>query len=104
MRRFTSRGWACTSKPATRAIPDVGFIKPVRILMVVVLPAAFGPSTTKNSPLFTVRLRSFTATRSPKRFTIWISSIISRGVAQARQLIVDQHDVSGQFGPQNLAH
>src|SRR6188474_1465985 len=99
MRRFTSSGWAWTSKLATRAVPEVGLIRPVRIFMVVVLPAALGPSTAKNSPELTVRLKSFTATTSPKRFTIWMSSIIFDSVAQTRQMVVDEHDFTGKFGP-----
>ena len=87
-KKADSSGCACTSKPATRAVPEVGLSSPVRILIVVVLPAAFGPSTTKNSPRFTVRLRSFTATTSPKRFTMWISSIMACPLAQAGQRLV----------------
>jgi len=63
-RRFrASSGWVCKSNPATRALPEVGFINPARIFKVVVLPAALGPSIAKNSPLGTLRLRSTTATR-----------------------------------------
>src|SRR5580693_8086664 len=43
MRRFTSIGFCCTSKPATLAVPEVGGMKQVRTRMVVVLPAPLGP-------------------------------------------------------------
>src|SRR5687767_12481089 len=104
MRRFTSSGCACTSKFATRAMPEVGFIRPVRILIVVVLPAAFGPSTTKNSPRLTVRLRSFTASTSPKRFTRWMSSIIAIGLAEPSEGVIHHHDVAWQLSAQDFAH
>jgi hypothetical protein len=64
-----SSGCVCTSNPPTRALPEVGFIRPARIFKVVVLPAAFGPSTAKNSPGATVSVMSLTATRSPNFFT-----------------------------------
>src|SRR2546427_2673441 len=73
----TSSGSICTSKPATSAFPELGLMRPVRTLMVVVLPAALGPSTAKNSPGRTVRLRPSTATRSPNFFTMWTSSIMA---------------------------
>src|SRR5688572_6417055 len=59
-----------------RAAPEVGLISPVNTLIVVVLPAALGPSTAKNSPRSTVRLRSLTAVRSPNFLTMWTSSIM----------------------------
>src|SRR5712691_10148074 len=43
MRFLTSSGCSRTSKPATVAVPEVGGRKQVSILMVVVLPAPFGP-------------------------------------------------------------
>jgi len=42
-RRFTSMGSFVMSNPATVAVPRVGGEKPVRIRIVVVFPAAFGP-------------------------------------------------------------
>ena len=47
--------WTATSKPKTRAVPDVGRSSVVKILMSVVLPAPFGPSRPKNSPGATSR-------------------------------------------------
>jgi hypothetical protein len=50
MRRRTSTGCAETSTPSTRACPPVGRTRVVRMPMVVVFPAPFGPSIPKNSP------------------------------------------------------
>src|ERR1035437_2791920 len=63
------------SKPLTRAAPEVGFRRVVNIIRVVVLPAPFGPSRPKNSPSPTSSVRSFTATKSPKRLERCSSSI-----------------------------
>src|SRR2546423_6642697 len=76
MRRRASSGCVVRSKPQTRALPEVGFIRPARIFSVVVLPAAFGPRSTKNCPEGTVSVRSFTAVSCPNRFTTLTSSII----------------------------
>ena len=43
MRVRTSADCSKTSKPPTRTVPDVAGRKPVRMRMVVVLPAPFGP-------------------------------------------------------------
>ncbi|CAM5683478.1 hypothetical protein SVIOM74S_03710 [Streptomyces violarus] len=47
--------------PATRASPDVGVRMPVSILMVVDLPAPFGPSRASSSPGDTSKVMSVTA-------------------------------------------
>ncbi len=52
---FASRGYFTTSTPATSAAPLVGFIRPDRMRMVVVLPAPFGPMYPKISRSSTVR-------------------------------------------------
>jgi hypothetical protein len=59
---------ALTSNPETRACPEVGFSKVVSIIMVVLLPAPFGPKNPKISPSFTLKEMSSTAFRSPKDF------------------------------------
>src|SRR6266446_4944224 len=74
------------------------------ILMVVVLPAAFGPRKAKNSPVRTVRLRSFTATRSPNVFTRWISSIMRLRALHIQDGLVCQSNTVGQFDTQNFSH
>lgn len=48
--------------------PLSGVSKPAMSLKVVVLPQPLSPRITKNSPLFTSRLASLTATTEPKRF------------------------------------
>jgi hypothetical protein len=53
MRRFTSSGWSAQSKPATRAVPSVAGMKQVKIRIVVVFPAPFGPRKASTSPFAT---------------------------------------------------
>ena len=53
-----------TSKPNTRAVPLLGSSSVVRILMSVVLPAPFGPSSPMNSPGPTSRSIPSSATTS----------------------------------------
>jgi hypothetical protein len=48
-------------------LPEVGASRPVSILMVVDLPAPFGPRKPKNWPGATLRLTFSTAIKSPKR-------------------------------------
>src|SRR5262245_61726578 len=55
----------CTSKPATVASPEVGGSRPVSILIVVVLPAPFGPRKPNTSPGWTSSVTWSTATKSP---------------------------------------
>src|SRR5271167_35656 len=55
------------SKPPTIARPDVGRSNPVRILIVVVLPAPLGPKKPNISPGATAKLMPSTAVASPKR-------------------------------------
>src|SRR5688572_2039364 len=84
-----------------RAAPEVGLISPVNTLIVVVLPAALGPSTAKNSPRSTVRVRSLTAVNSPNFLTIWTSSIMHS--VKRRERFVAQHDLVGQLDAQDFA-
>src|SRR4051812_46711064 len=65
MRRFAAHWSLCTSCPQTRIVPRLGRSKPTIILMVVVLPAPFGPRNANNSPGRIVRSRSRTATFEP---------------------------------------
>ena len=60
---------ADTSKPRTRAVPEVGSSSVVSILIVVVLPAPFGPSRPNSSPSSTAKLIPRTASTStdPRR-------------------------------------
>src|SRR5262249_60145155 len=50
-----------TSTPPMKAAPAEGRSRPTNILMVVDLPAPFGPRNPKNSPRRTARLRPLTA-------------------------------------------
>src|SRR5262249_18365010 len=64
LRRTESRS-VFASWPATRAVPDVAFARVQRILMVVVLPAPFGPRKPKGSPRATSKSVPRTAGTSP---------------------------------------
>ncbi len=64
--RFTERGSSRMSWPNTAAVPLVGLSRQHSILMVVVLPAPFGPSRENNSPCSMERSTPSTAVRSPK--------------------------------------
>ena len=67
MRRRTSwRSWT-TSKPSTRARPEVGWSRVVSIFMVVVLPAPLGPTMPKICPVRTLKLMPRTASISIRR-------------------------------------
>ena len=55
------------SCPATIAVPLVGGTSVVSMRMSVLLPAPFGPSRPKISPLCTVKLTLSTASSAPKR-------------------------------------
>ena len=52
-------------EPGDRTDPDVGAMKPVRILMVVVLPAPLGPSMATICPRGMSKERSATAAYAP---------------------------------------
>lgn len=60
LRALRSRSWYGTT-PATCASPEVGVRMPVSILMVVDLPAPFGPSRASSSPGATSKVTSETA-------------------------------------------
>src|SRR6478736_7991132 len=70
-----------TSSPPRKIWPRVGSSRPAIIRSVVVLPQPDGPSRQKNSPSLTVKVESFTATKSAKalcRFSTRISAISLR--------------------------
>src|SRR2546423_13246817 len=68
MRRFTETGSRATSMPSICATPSVGNTRVVRIPIVVVLPAPFGPSSPKNSPRVTSKeMPSSALTSTPLR-------------------------------------
>ena len=65
MWRRTSSRWLTTSKPQTRAAPDVGVASVQSTLIVVLLPAPLGPRKPKTSPGGTVNDTPRTASTSP---------------------------------------
>src|SRR4051794_24326533 len=69
MCRRTSVRSRTTSYPATRALPAVGRSRVQRILMVVDLPAPFGPRKPNSSPVPTVRSMPRTASTSSNVLT-----------------------------------
>ncbi len=56
-----SRAWRSRSCPAIRTTPDVFANVVVRMEMVVVFPAPFGPRNAKNSPGYTSKVIPSTA-------------------------------------------
>src|SRR3954469_21925282 len=64
MRLRTSRASRTTSWPSTRACPLVGSSSVISILIVVVLPAPFGPSRPNSSPRSTLNETPRTASTS----------------------------------------
>src|SRR5437762_5327476 len=69
-RDFTASGSFTTSMPATLAVPDVGWSRPQRIRIVVVLPEPLGPRMPKISPGKISKETSSTATIFPNRRTM----------------------------------
>src|SRR6188768_1318590 len=74
-----------TSSPPRKILPRVGSSRPAIMRSVVVLPQPEGPSRQKNSPSLTVKVESFTATKSAKalcRFSTRISAMSLRPSAR----------------------
>src|SRR6185437_10023874 len=65
--RLTSTGFSDRSTFRIRIVPADGANSPVSILIIVDLPAPFGPRKPKNWPASTRKFTLSTATRSPKR-------------------------------------
>jgi hypothetical protein len=57
------------SKPSINAVPDVGFVSPVSMRIVVVFPAPLGPRKPNISPFLILKLKLLTAVILPKRLT-----------------------------------
>ena len=68
--RRTAAGSLTTSWPAIATVPAVGSSVVVRIEIVVVLPAPFGPSSAKNSPGATANETPSTAFVSARRYRL----------------------------------
>ena len=72
---LTLFAWAVTSKPETSARPEVGFRRVVKIIIVVLLPAPFGPRNPNISPSSTVKEIPSTAVTEPNDFERdWVST------------------------------
>src|SRR6267143_1436878 len=79
MRRLTSIGFSCTSRPHTETAPALGGMKPVIMRMVVDLPAPLGPRNPSTSPLPTSKETPSTASFGPKdllRFSTLITALL----------------------------
>src|SRR5215218_5290505 len=73
-----------TSKPSTRAVPEVGISSVISILIVVVLPAPFGPSRPNSSPFSISKLTPRTASISFARrrmVPVWVRYVRWRSCA-----------------------
>src|SRR3954451_20623568 len=88
MCRRTSVRSRTTSKPATRAVPPVGCSRVQRILMVVDLPAPFGPRKANSSPVRTARSMPRTASTSSNRLTRPLASTASGRSRTASPVVV----------------
>src|SRR5690349_3229705 len=55
--------------PKTSTLPELAITRPMMLRISVLLPAPFGPSNPKHSPLCNSRLTPSTAVNSPKRLT-----------------------------------
>src|ERR1700716_1666455 len=66
MRRLTSIGFSCTSRPHTETVPALGGMKPVIMRIVVDLPAPLGLRNPSTSPLPTSKETPSTARFDPK--------------------------------------
>ena len=78
--RFTDNGSCWMSCPRIVAVPPVGRSRQQSILMVVVLPAPFGPSREKSSPSSMDRSMPSTATKSSNdrdNPTVWMAGLIA---------------------------
>src|SRR5438270_4979866 len=92
LRRTSSRS-RTTSWPATVAEPAVGLASVHSMLIVVVLPAPFGPRKPKTSPAATSKSTPFTASSSPNRFTRWLTWIA--GTSRGGRPLPSSEDISG---------
>src|SRR3979409_1212964 len=77
---LTAAASRTTSWPAILTLPDVGRRVVVRIEIVVVLPAPFGPSSAKNCPCSTTNLTPSTALTAALRYRFTRSRTSIAGV------------------------
>src|ERR1700730_8188591 len=82
--RRTSSCCLTTSKPLTRALPEVGSSSVVSMRMSVDLPAPFGPRRPNTSPSSTSKVIPLTAVKPPNFLTMFWTSIASMAVRRVR--------------------
>ena len=87
MDRRTPPGSSATSMPDTRALPDVGLSRVVRIIIVVLLPAPLGPRNPNISPSSTSNVMPSTA-RTPPPNSLTRDSVRIECTAARRPLII----------------
>src|SRR6266513_2762232 len=90
--RLAFSGSLTTSKPATSAVPEVGSSIPVSILIVVLLPAPFGPSKPTNLPAGISILISFTATCGPNSL-VRLCRLIMAGLLTIEDQMIDRKPI-----------
>src|SRR5579859_4211688 len=95
MRRRASDSPA--GRPNSRASPLVGRTRPRRILIVVVLPAPFGPRKAKTSPGWTVRSSPWSAILRP--YSLRRPTVSMAGVSGSPQAVGDALEVGGLERP-----
>ncbi len=82
--RLRTSFWSVAgSRPSSSSDPVVGRSKVVSILMVVVLPAPFGPRKAKISPAHTSNVTSLTAVTFPNALTTCWTRMIGRSLTYA---------------------
>src|SRR5690242_4888666 len=88
--RRTAAASRLASCPQILTVPDVGTRVVVRIEIVVVLPAPFGPSKAKNSPAATVRLMLSTALNFAFRYLLTSSRTSTAEASADRMLLLER--------------
>ncbi|OGD11932.1 MAG: hypothetical protein A2Y86_00475 [Candidatus Aminicenantes bacterium RBG_13_62_12] len=85
----TSFRFAATSWPATSALPEVGWSRVERTLMVVVFPAPLGPRRPKSSPSGTENDTRSTAVTSLKVLVRFSTRMASTWISSESPMIPD---------------
>src|ERR1051326_2930549 len=96
MRFLTSMGCSRTSKPATVAVPAAGGRKHVRMRIVVVLPAPFGPRKPTIWPFWTSNEMSSTATLRAY-LLVRLLTVIIDFYSRVRDVQPENHSMLKQF-------
>ena len=88
MRRRVSSGCSLTSNPSTVAVPLVAGRNPVKMRIVVVFPAPFGPKKPTTSPSAASNEAPDTAECRPKRL-VRLSTLIILGIESRFACAID---------------